>query len=85
MRALLDCQRPDGHWAFELEADATIPSDYIIQKYFLGEPVDGERDRKIANYLRRIQGKHHGWSLFHDGAFDLSATIKAYFALKIDR
>ena len=83
MRALLDCQRPDGHWAFELEADATIPSDYIIQKYFLGEPVDGELDRKIANYLRRIQGKHHGWPLFTDGAFDLSATIKAYFALKI--
>ncbi|MGA9948182.1 MAG: hypothetical protein WBQ24_08020, partial [Xanthobacteraceae bacterium] len=27
--ALLACQRPDGHWLFELEADATIPAEYV--------------------------------------------------------
>ena len=34
-------------------------------------------------YLRRIQGAHGGWPLFHDGAFDISASVKAYFALKM--
>ncbi len=34
-------------------------------------------------YLRRIQGEHGGWPLFHAGAFDMSASVKAYFALKM--
>ena len=29
-----------------------------------------------------MQGEHGGWPLFHDGAFNLSASVKAYFALK---
>ena len=39
--------------------------------------------RKIAAYLRRTQGAHGGWPLFHDGDFDISASVKAYFALKM--
>ena len=42
-----------------------------------------ELERKIAVYLRRIQGEHGGWPLFHDGDFDISASVKAYFALKM--
>ena len=42
-----------------------------------------ELEAKIAAYLRRIQGEHGGWPLFHDGAFDMSASVKAYFALKM--
>ena len=68
---------------FELEADATIPAEYVLLRHYLGEPVDAELERKIAVYLRRIQGKHHGWPLFHDGEFDMSASVKAYFALKM--
>ena len=34
-------------------------------------------------YLRRVQGAHGGWPLFHEGAFDMSASVKAYFALKM--
>ena len=82
-RALLDRQQPDGHWVFELEADATIPAEYVLMRHFRGEPVDAELERKIAVYLRRIQGAHGGWPLFHDGAFDMSASVKAYFALKM--
>ncbi len=81
--ALLKLQQPDGHWVFELEADATIPAEYVLLRHYLGEPVDAELERKIAVYLRRIQGKHHGWPLFHDGDFDMSASVKAYFALKM--
>jgi squalene-hopene/tetraprenyl-beta-curcumene cyclase len=82
-RALLDLQRPDGHWVFELEADATIPAEYVLLRHYLAEPVDAALEAKIAVYLRRIQADHGGWPLFRDGAFDMSATVKAYFALKM--
>ena len=81
--ALLGRRRDDGHWCFELEADATIPAEYVLMRHFRGEPVDAELERKIAVYLRRIQGEHGGWPLFHKGAFDMSASVKAYFALKM--
>src|SRR6266550_2964605 len=82
-KALLALQRPDGHFVFELEADATIPSEYVLLRHYLGEPDDLELERKIGVYLRRIQGEHGGWSLFHGGAFDISASVKAYFCLKM--
>ena len=82
-KALLDAQKPDGHWCFELEADATIPAEYVLLRHYLAEPVDAELERKIAIYLRRVQGEHGGWPLFHEGAFDMSASVKAYFALKM--
>jgi squalene-hopene/tetraprenyl-beta-curcumene cyclase len=82
--ALLERQKPDGHWVFELEADATIPAEYVLLRHYFGEPIDTALEAKIGNYLRRIQSrKHHGWPLFHDGGFDMSATVKAYFALKM--
>ncbi len=82
--ALTKAQRPDGHWVFELEADCTIPAEYVLLRHYLGEPDDLELEARIGRYLRRIQSaKHHGWSLFHDGAFDVSASVKAYFALKM--
>lgn len=81
--ALLRHQREDGHWCFEFEADATIPAEYILLTHYLGEETDPRREAKIGNYLRRIQGKHGGWPLFHQGDFDMSASVKAYFALKM--
>src|SRR5712692_8179319 len=82
-RALVALQRPDEHWVFELEADATIPAEYVLLRHYLAEPVDAALERKIAAYLRRIQADHGGWPLFRDGAFNMSATVKAYFALKM--
>jgi squalene-hopene/tetraprenyl-beta-curcumene cyclase len=81
--ALLRLQKDDGHWIFELEADATIPAEYILLRHYLGEPDNLELERKIGVYLRRIQGAHGGWPLFHDGPFDISASVKAYFCLKM--
>jgi squalene-hopene/tetraprenyl-beta-curcumene cyclase len=81
--ALLARQRGDGHWVFELEADATIPAEYVLLRHYLGEPVNAALEAKIAVYLRRIQGAHGGWPLFRDGDLDVSATVKAYFALKM--
>jgi squalene-hopene/tetraprenyl-beta-curcumene cyclase len=82
-RAVLDYRQPDGHWVFELEADSTIPAEYVLLRHYLGEPVDTALEAKIANYLRRVQGVHGGWPLVHDGDLDMSASVKAYFALKM--
>src|SRR5271156_2262517 len=81
--ALLSYRQADGHFVFELEADCTIPAEYVLLCHYLGEPVDPVLEGKIANYLRRIQGAHGGWPLVHDGAFEMSASVKAYFALKM--
>ena len=79
--ALARRQHPDGHWLFELEADATIPAEYVLLEHFL-DRIDAPLEAKIGVYLRAIQGAHGGWPLFHDGAFNMSASVKAYFALK---
>ncbi len=78
---LQDLQKEDGHLIFELEADATIPSEYVLLGHFTGA-IDADKERKIGNYLRRIQSADGSWPLFHDGRGDISATVKAYWALK---
>src|SRR4051812_24659378 len=75
-------QAADGHWVYELEADSTIPSEYIMLEHYLDE-IDVELQQKIARYLRKRQRADGGWPLFHDGEMDLSATVKAYIALKL--
>ena len=80
--ALKALQREDGHWVFELEADATIPAEYILLEHYLDE-IDDEVERKLAAHLRALQGKHGGWPLFHGGDFNLSTSVKAYYALKL--
>lgn len=83
VKAVAEQQAADGHWVYELEADCTIPSEYVLLVHFLGEEPDLELEHKIGVYLRRIQGEHGGWPLFHGGPLDISATVKAYFALKM--
>lgn len=81
-RALEAEQHPDGHWCYELEADATIPAEYVLLGHFLDE-TDQALDEKIAVYLRRRQADHGGWPLFEGGVFNMSASVKAYYALKL--
>lgn len=81
--ALLAAQQPDGHWVYELEADSTIPAEYVLLVHYLGETPNVELEQKIARYLRRIQLPDGGWPLFTDGAPNISASVKAYFALKV--
>ncbi|HMK89784.1 MAG TPA: squalene--hopene cyclase [Methylocystis sp.] len=83
LSALLGLGKSDGHWCFELEADCTIPAEYVLMRHYRAEPVDAALEAKIGNYLRRIQGAHGGWPLFQDGALNISASVKAYFALKM--
>lgn len=79
--ALMGRQHDDGHWIFELEADATIPAEYLFLRHFLGT-TDDQRTADIARFLRGIQKADGAWPLYHEGAGDISATVKAYFALK---
>ena len=85
--ALLRRQQPDGHWVFELEADATIPAEYIMLRCFFGRR-DATREAAIGRYLRRLQAQEApsaagGWPLFHGGPSDVSCSVKAYFALRL--
>lgn len=79
--ALRRRQKPDGHWVFELEADVTIPAEYVLLEHYL-DRIDERLQQRIGVYLRDRQGEHGGWPLFHHGAFNLSASVKAYYALK---
>src|SRR5258708_27376996 len=83
-KALLALQHENGHWCFELEADATIPAEYVLLRHFRGEKPDLELERLIAVYLRRIQGDHGGLPVFFPGPFLLNARRQAPFpVLKI--
>jgi len=81
--AMLALQNPDGHWCFPLEADCTIPAEYILMMHFMDE-VDVVLENKIARFIRDKQDmKHGGWPLYYGGDFDISCTIKSYYALKL--
>jgi squalene-hopene/tetraprenyl-beta-curcumene cyclase len=80
--ALIAQQNEKGYWLYELEADCTIPAEYIMMMHFLDE-IDAPLETKIANHLRARQAEHGGWPLYHNGELDLSCTIKAYYALKL--
>ncbi len=79
---LLSSQAPDGHWVGELEADTTITSEYLLLTHLLGK-ADREREAKAVSYILSRQLPDGGWNLYQDGPSDLSASIKAYFALKL--
>src|SRR5258708_38568621 len=84
-RGLFALQQRDGHWVFELEADATIPAEYILLRHYLAEPVDNVLEAKIAAYLRRVQGEHGGWPAFPEAPLNMRADVKTYFARKMIR
>jgi squalene-hopene/tetraprenyl-beta-curcumene cyclase len=79
---LLSLQHPDGYWSFELEADATIPAEYILMMHYMDE-VDAALQAKLASYLRARQADHGGWPLYPGGGLDISCSVKAYYALKL--
>lgn len=80
--ALLSLQNPEGYWCFPLEADCTIPAEYILMTHFMDE-IDPVLEKQMAVYIREHQASHGGWPLFPGGEFDISCTVKAYYALKL--
>ena len=74
---LTQLQESDGHIRFDLEADATIPSEYIFLNHFLDD-LEPELEEELAGYIRSLQGDHGGWPLFYEGDLNISASVKAY-------
>lgn len=81
-RNRLASQQDDGHWCYELEADATIPSEYVFMLHYFGDSEPAV-EAGIANYLRHHQNAEGGWPLYESGAMDISCSVKAYYALKL--
>ena len=86
--ALIDDQDESGYWSYEFEADCTIPAEYILLAHFTGDEqfttgVHPELEARIGRYLRTRQGDDGGWSQYPGGDFDLSCSVKAYYALKL--
>ena len=81
-KVLINHQKKDGHWVYELEADTTIPSEYILMNHFLGIKHKN-LEKKIALYLKKKQNSDGGWPLFWKGESNISTSVKTYYALKL--
>src|ERR1700731_3083712 len=79
---LFSAQHEEGYWCGELEADTTLESDYILLHTLLGTG-DPERFQKAANWIVRHQNEDGGWSIYAAGPSNISASVKAYFGLKL--
>jgi squalene-hopene/tetraprenyl-beta-curcumene cyclase len=79
---LLSLQDKKGYWVFDLEADCSIPSEYIMMMHYLGD-IDEPLQAKIANFLRSKQAKDGSYPLFTHGSGDISCSVKVYYALKM--
>jgi len=79
---LFSKQHEDGYWCGELEADTTLESDYILLHTLLGTG-NQERFQKAANWILRHQNEDGGWSIYAAGPSNISASVKAYFGLKL--
>jgi squalene-hopene/tetraprenyl-beta-curcumene cyclase len=82
VEALLRQQDPAGYWVHELEADATITSEYLLLRRWLNI-ADATTEAKAIRHLQAIQLPEGGWPIYHNGPAEISATVKAYFALKM--
>ncbi len=79
---LVDRQSEEGFWVGELEGDTILESEYILLMAFLG------REREMAclgcaQYIQDQQSEDGGWAIYPGGPTDVSASVKAYFALKL--
>ena len=80
---LLEQQHPeDGYWVEELEADTTLTSEYMMLRRYIGA-VDRNREAQMVRYLQDVQLAEGGWPIYTGGPMDVSASVKAYFALKL--
>jgi squalene-hopene/tetraprenyl-beta-curcumene cyclase len=79
---LFSIQHEDGYWCGELEADTTLESDYILLHRLLGTG-DEAKLQKAANQILTFQNQDGGWPIYDGGPSNVSATVKAYFGLKL--
>src|SRR6516225_9490967 len=79
---LFSQQHQDGYWCGELEADTTLESDYIAIHTLLGTGNRSRMERAVPEIIRH-QNEDGGWPIYAGGPSNVSASVKAYFALKL--
>ena len=87
---LLAQQSEKGYWWGDLTADTTLESDYILLQLWLyppqgavwNPPTRAQVDRAVQSILDR-QCADGGFSIYPGGPSDVSASVKAYFSLKV--
>jgi len=79
--ALLRLQHPEGYWWAELESNVSITAEYVMLHRFLG--LDGSKIPRMAADILNRQLPNGGWSIWYGDGGELSATVEAYFALKL--
>jgi squalene-hopene/tetraprenyl-beta-curcumene cyclase len=90
VQSFLDRQHAEGFWWGDLTADTTLESDYILLQLWL-HPPQGRHwnpptralvDQAAHSILAR-QLPDGGFNIYPHGPAEISATVKAYFALKL--
>src|SRR4051812_10099778 len=87
---LAGLQEPDGHWCAELTADCTLEADFILFQLWLEPPQDGRwtpaswpRIEKAMRSILARQLDDGGFNIYAGGPSEVSASVKAYVALKL--
>jgi squalene-hopene/tetraprenyl-beta-curcumene cyclase len=75
-------QAGDGHWRAALEGDTILESEYLLLLEWAGKP-GGPLARGAADRILQQQLPGGGWAIYPGGPVDVSASVKAYFALKL--
>jgi squalene-hopene/tetraprenyl-beta-curcumene cyclase len=83
-------QGANGHWCAELTADSTLESDYILFQLWLYPPDNGQwvpatrpLIDKAARAILDRQLPDGGFNIYAKGPSEISASVKAYVALKL--
>ncbi len=87
---LTGLQARDGHWCAELTADSTLESDFILFQLWLDPPKDEvwePRTRSLIDKAGRSilarQLPDGGFNIYVKGPSEVSASVKAYVALRL--
>ena len=75
-------QYADGHWRGPLEGDTFLESEYILILAW-ADKLSAPEVPGAARRILKEQLPGGGWSIYPGGPIDVSASVKAYFALKL--
>ena len=75
-------QATDGHWRSPLEGDTILESEFILILAWAGR-LDRPDVAGAARRILNLQLPAGGWAIYPGGTVDVSASVKAYFALKL--
>ncbi|MDA0833509.1 MAG: terpene cyclase/mutase family protein [Planctomycetota bacterium] len=79
---LIDRQHPEGYWVGQLEGDTILESETILLYVFLNRGND-PLVKELAEAIRKRQLATGGWAIYPGGPLEISASVKAYWGMKI--